>query len=90
VVGEAKALELAWTVVRREGLEQAIVGLESIRLSTAAEVQQVLAVNEPGLSDVWYVSFLLKLEQDIASQHPDDLLITVNDQTGEASLHYQM
>jgi hypothetical protein len=87
---EAEALERAWSVVRQAGIEQEIVRLKSIRLSTAAEVREVLEVDEPDLTDTWYVSFLLKLDEGVLYQHPDDILITVDDGTGEATVHYQM
>jgi hypothetical protein len=87
---EGEALERAWSVVRQAGIEQEIVRLKSIRLSTAAEVREVLEVDELGLADTWYVSFLLKLDEGVLYQHPDDILITVDDGTGDATVHYQM
>jgi hypothetical protein len=87
---EAEALEIAWSVIRGTALEQEIVGLKSIRLSIAAEVREVLEIEDPDLTDTWYVSFLLKLDEGVIYQHPDDILITVDDCTGEATLHCQM
>lgn len=87
---EAEALDRAWSVLRESDSEQEVGGLKSIRLSTAAEVREVLEVDDPDLTDTWYVSFLLKLDEGVVDQIPDDILITVDDRTGEATLHYQM
>jgi hypothetical protein len=78
---EEEALERAWSVVREAGLEQEIVRLKTIRLSTAAEVREVLEVDEPDLADTWYVSFLLKLDAGVVYQHPDCILVTDDDGT---------
>ena len=86
---EAEALDRAWSVIRRLGLEH-ITGLKSIHLTTAAEVREVLEVDDPELTDTWHVSFLLKLDEGVVYQHPDDILITIDDRTGEPTLHYQM
>ena len=87
---ESEALAKAYAVVRGEGLQDQITGLKSVRLSLASEVRSVLGCDDPDLADTWYVSFGLKLDEGVVYQHPDDILLTVDDHTGRVTLHYQM
>ena len=95
---EAEALDKAWAMVRENDLERDIVGLKSVHLSRVSEVREVLGDNSdvrevlglPELADTWYVSFLLKLQEGVVYQHPDDILISIDDRTGEPTLHWQM
>jgi hypothetical protein len=87
---EAEALARATVAMQKEGLQDQITGLKSIRLSLASEVREVLGFGEPDVRDTWYVSFGLKLDEDVVDQSPDDVLFTVDDQSGEVTLVYQM
>jgi hypothetical protein len=87
---EAEALDRAWTALRKCGSEQEVTGLKSIRLSTVAEVREFLEIDNPDITDTWYVCFQLKLESGVVHQHPDDILISIDDSSGEATLHWQM
>ncbi len=86
---EAEALERARAALRECGSEQEVIGLKSIRLSTATEWREFIGVDEPNKKDTWYVRFQLKLDEGIV-QHPDDILISIDDHSGEATLHSQM
>jgi len=87
---ESEALIIASAVLHEAGLQDEVTGLKSIRLSLAAEVREVLGSTDPDLADTWYVSFALKLDEGVVSQHPDNILITVDDHSGQATLIYQM
>ena len=87
---ETEALNIAWSVIRDNGLEKEVTGLKSIRFTQAAEEHEVLGVDDPDLVDKWCVSFSLVLEEGVLSQEPDDFLVTIDDRTGKATVVYQM
>jgi hypothetical protein len=86
---EARALAIAQSVIQQDGLEQAITGLKSIRLTTAEEERAVLGVANPD-PDSWYVRFKLKRDEGVVEQIPDDILIRIDDRTGVAEIFCQM
>ena len=90
LMSEREALATAWSFLHKYDLHHDVTGLKSIRLSRAAEVREVLGSEDPDLTDTWYVSFGLKLAEQHPNIHPDDLLITIDDHTGVATLVYQM
>jgi len=87
---EVEVLARATAAMQQEGLQDQITGLKSIRLSLASEVREVLGWDEPDARDIWYVSFGLKLDEGVVHQSPDSVLFTVDDQSGEVTLVYQM
>jgi hypothetical protein len=87
---EAEAPARATAAMQREGLQGEMTGLKSIRLSLASEVREGLRCDETDVRDTWYVSFSLKLDEDVVDQSPDNVLFTVDDQSGEVTLVYQM
>jgi hypothetical protein len=87
---ENEAVALAVSTIREAGLSETITGLESIRLSTAAEVRQVLNIDSPDLVDTWFVSFALKREEGVIHEIPRSILIKIDDNTGTPRLVCQM
>ncbi len=87
---DQEALAIAWSAVDQEQLHDQIRGLAGLRLATAAEERDVLGIIDPQLRDTWYVSFWLKLEDDVVDQSPNTILIKIDDQSGNAELVYQM
>jgi len=88
---EAQALDRAWAVVRENDLEREIIGVKSIRLCLASEVgddPKVLeALGLPEPADIWHVKFVRKPKKELACEYPNDILITIEDRTGEPTLH---
>ena len=88
---EAEALDRAWAVVRENDLEREILGFKSIRLFPASEVcddskvLEALGLSEP--ADIWHVKFVRKPEKEVVCQYPNEILITIEDRTGEPTLH---
>lgn len=87
---EAEALDKAWAVVRENDLEREILGVRPVRLFLASGVCDDPAVLEalglPEPSDTWRVKFVRKPEKEVACQFPNDILITIEDRTGEPTL----
>jgi hypothetical protein len=53
-------------------------------------MREVLDDLDPDPNDAWYIRFRLKLDAGVVDQIPDDILVAVDDRTGEVVLHYQM
>ena len=91
---EDEAIRLAWDVVRPKATQ--ITGVHSARLvSPARPAEEWLAKGASpsgipagfkGKPDHWVVQFKLREPPGVRSI-PDTLMVTVDDQTGEARIH---
>src|SRR5262249_53832348 len=74
---ENEVVSLALAAIREAGLSDTVTGLESVRLSTAEEVRQILGGDSPDLVDTWFVTVPLKKEEGVLLQHPRSILMTI-------------
>jgi hypothetical protein len=88
-VSEPEATALAWAAIDGLGVRGNVTGLIGIRLSTLKEFCDFWGFDPEDRRDQWYARFQLRDDEE-GPTHPDTVLITVDDRTGEAEVHYQM
>lgn len=87
---ESEATSRAWSALRQHNLLDQVVGVGSIHLSTVQERQDCLGYDPLDVADYWYITFLLKLDENVVSQTPDSILVQIDNVTHDVEIVTQM